>query len=380
MHVITDLDTGGAETMLYKLLSGIDRAEFDNQVLSLSNIGSIGRQIQTLGITVKALGINRRLPNPFKLWRLAGALRSYSPDVIQSWMYHADFAAGLANRVVTKARLAWGIRQGNLDHIESKTTTHWIAKLCAKMSSWVPDKIVCCSEVACEHHADFGYARDKMIVIPNGFDIETFRPDQKAREEVLRELGVSKKSVLIGLVARFDPLKDHRTFVTAAGILAGQSPEPHFLLCGDGVTWDNEQLCQWIEQAGMRERCHLLGLRRDIPRITAALDVATSSSYGEGFPNVVGEAMACGVPCVVTDVGDSRLIVGDTGKVVARRGAQALASAWRALIDLGAEGRARLGEAARRRIVQSYSLPAIVEQYERLYRELAEDVRDRRLH
>jgi glycosyltransferase involved in cell wall biosynthesis len=173
-------------------------------------------------------------------------------------------------------------------------------------------------------------------------------------------------------VGRFNPQKDHGTFARAAGLLCRELKDVHFLLCGDDITPANIQLVEWITASGIRERCHLLGRREDTPRLTAALDIATTTSaYGEGFPNVVGEAMACAVPCAVTNVGDSAVIVHDTGKIVPPRDPSALAEAWRALIALGSEGRAHMGTAARRRIKKHFSLPLIVARYQSLYEELA---------
>jgi glycosyltransferase involved in cell wall biosynthesis len=177
---------------------------------------------------------------------------------------------------------------------------------------------------------------------------------------------------LIGLVARFDPLKDHSTFAQAAGLLHTHLPDVQFLLCGLGMTWDNHQLVNWIDTANIRTCCHLSGHREDISRILASLDIATLSSYRESFPMVVGEAMACGVPCAVTDVGDAALIVGDTGRVVPPRDPQALAAAWQELIEMGAEKRAELGTRARQRVEERFSFPAIASRYEALYRECAD--------
>jgi glycosyltransferase involved in cell wall biosynthesis len=224
-------------------------------------------------------------------------------------------------------------------------------------------------------HAEFGYVENKMVVIPNGFDLTIFKPEAGTRLSVRQELGISNEALIIGLVGRFDPQKDQYNFVQAAALLHMVLPEVHFLLCGDGISWQNSKLAEWIEKAGIPNNFHLLGRREDITRLTTALDIATSSSIGEGFPNVIGEAMACGVPCVVTDVGDSALIVGDTGRVVPPKNPQALAAAWSDLIKMGPEYRRQLGLAARRRIEENYSLPAIVAQYENLYEELASRVR-----
>jgi glycosyltransferase involved in cell wall biosynthesis len=218
-----------------------------------------------------------------------------------------------------------------------------------------------------------------MVVIPNGTDVATFRPDPMARAAVRRELNLPEGAPLIGLVARFDPQKDPRNFVQAAARLHARRPEAQFLLCGHGMNWDNPALVRWIEGGGIRDRCYLLGRREDIPRLTAALDVATSSSATEGFPNVLGEAMACGVPCVATDVGDSAVIVGNTGHVVPPHTPGALADAWARLLDMPARERRDLGMRARERVASSFSIDSVVERYEALYRGLTSTSRECRI-
>jgi glycosyltransferase involved in cell wall biosynthesis len=212
-----------------------------------------------------------------------------------------------------------------------------------------------------------------MVVIPNGLDMSVFRPDSVSRVSVRNELKIPDHALIIGMVGRFHPQKDHRNLIQAGGLLGRYGMDVHFLLCGDGMTWDNARLASLFQGLNIRERCHLLGPRNDMPRLTAAFDIAClSSSFGEGFPNVIGEAMSCEVPCIVTDVGDSALIVGQTGRVVPPRNPQALSDGLRELVELGQEGRSRLGVAARKRIKEYFALPEIVTRYQNLYQELAD--------
>lgn len=372
LHIISGLNTGGAEMMLYKLLSAMDRSAFSVEVVSLTDIGSVGNKILSIDVPVRALSMRRGVPNPFAVVKLVKWLRQSRPDVIQTWMYHADLIGGVAAKLTGDIPVAWGIRNSNLDSQGSKHSTIWTANICAKLSRFLPTKIICCSEASRIVHTALGYVETKMIVIPNGFDLAVFKPDLSARSSVRQELRIPEDTLMIGLIARFDPQKDHRNFLEAAARLHARVPDVHFLLCGDGITEDNTELLDWIEEAGLRQRCHLLGHREDVPRLVAALDIASSSSsYGEGFPNVVGEAMSCGVPCVVTDVGDSALIVGDTGKVVPPRDPDALASAWHELISIGENARRQLGDAARARIKYNFSLPVIASRYQKLFLEMS---------
>jgi glycosyltransferase involved in cell wall biosynthesis len=264
--------------------------------------------------------------------------------------------------------VVWGIHHSTLDPRVDKRRTLLINRACAFLSRRFPARIVCCSEASLRVHKEHAYAAEKLEVIPNGFDLQKVKPDPAARLSVREELGLPADTLLIGLVARFHPQKDHRNFVKAAALLCRQIPGVHFLLCGLDVNQQNLKLAEWIEEAGIRDSCHLLGVRRDLARLFAAMDISTTASLsGEAFPIVIGEAMACEIPCAVTDVGDSALIVGDTGKVVAPSDPAGLAQAWRELIEAGPDVRRRLGTAARRRVEQNFALPAIVNRYQAVY-------------
>ncbi len=373
--LINSLGCGGAETMLYRLLSKLDRTRFSPQAVTLIDVQPplIADKIRALGIPVRSLGMSPGgTPSPLALLRLIRWWREEPPDVIQTWQYYSDLAGAIAARLAGGIPVAWGIRHSTLNDQEYKRRTILTAAMCARLSRWLPQRIVCCSEASREVHAGLGYADEKMVVIPNGYDLESFKPDPMARRSVRRELQIPDDAPLIGLVGRFQPQKDHRNFFKAAGLLSRDRSDVHYLLCGYGVTWENKALLNLIEEAGVVSRCRLLGLRDDLHRLTAAFDIASlSSCSGEGFPNVVSEAMSCGVPCVVTDVGDAALIVGETGIVVPPRNSEALAAAWRKMLDLGQNGRNHLGMAARQRIAERFSLPIIVNRYEHLFEELA---------
>lgn len=370
VHVISGLGTGGAETMLWKLVTSLDPGRWASEVVSLTGIGPVGVRLQQAGIPVRVLEMRPGVPDPRALLRLGRLLRRSAPDLVQTWMYHADLLGGLAARLAGSPPVIWGVRHSNLDPALNKSGTLWVARGCARLSRRLPRRILCCSEQARRVHVALGYDPSRMLVIPNGFDLQVYRPDREARLSVRRELGLRESVPLIGLVARFDPQKDHRNFIAAAGRLQAQMPQVHFLLCGRGVDGDNRSLGQWIGERQLADRMHLLGPRSDIPRITAALDIAVSSSAGEGFPNVLGEAMACGVPCVATDVGDSALLIGDTGRIVPPSDAAALARAWRQMLELDPGQRRSLGRSARQRVEQHFSLPVIVGRYQRLYSEV----------
>lgn len=370
-HVITGLCTGGAETMLCKLLAQRVDERDRVDVVSLTDVGAVGARIRELGIEVTALGMRRGFPDPRALWRLTRRLRRDRPDLVQTWMYHADLLGGLAARLAGCVPVVWGIRQSDLHPVHSRRTTIWTARACARLSRRIPDRIVSCSEAARAVHEDLGYEPGRIEVIPNGFDTMTFRPDAAARAWVRADLGIGDDTALVGMAARFDPQKDHRNFVRAAGSLRRAVGRVAFVLCGAGIDPSNQSLRDWIHEEGIEDCCHLLGERSDMPQLLAALDVAVlCSAYGEGFPNVVGEAMACGVPCVCTDVGDAAAIVGATGAVVPPGDADALAAAVRRLLEEDGAQHAARGAEARRVIVEGYAIARVARRYRSLYEEV----------
>ena len=376
VHVISGLRMGGAETMLWKLLTASSAADLEQEVVSLTDVGPVGERMKGNGFRIRALGMRGLGGKLAGAVRLPLHLRRSDPDVVQTWLYHADLVGGLAARLGTRAPVVWNLRHSDLD--ASLGSLHRTVAACARLSRWIPTRIVSCSERARHIHAAIGYPDARMVVIPNGFDLDRFRPDARARAEVRRELRLPADALVVGIVGRYHPQKDHETFLKAAALIAKSRERMRFLLCGPLCTADNMALLSAIERVGLQEACVLAGRREDVERIHAALDVECSSSaFGEGFSNVLGEAMACGVPCVATDVGDAADIIGPTGRVVPRRDALALASAIRALADLREEERRRLGEAARARIAQRFGLASVQARYEALWREVAAEARTR---
>lgn len=369
LHIITGLSTGGAEMSLYRLLAKRS-ANYNHHVISLSTIGEVGTRIEELGISVEALEMRPGIPDPLAIFQLARKLKTLKPDLVHTWMYHADLIGGISARLAGVPAVMWGIRHSNLSPKLNKRATLAVVKVCSWLSNYIPDRILCCSEVARDIHIKVGYCADKFVVIPNGIDLARYKPDTLARESVRAELGLSENTPLIGIIARFDSQKNHEGFIRAAGLLHTQQPAVHFLLAGRNIDIKNADLDRWMKKAGLHEVCHLLGQRDDIPRLMAALDISTSTSSGEAFPNVVAEAMSCGVPCVVTDVGDSAYIVGDAGLVVNPGDMRELADAWEKLLSLLPDERRYLGERARARVAENFELGSIVVRYENLYEEL----------
>ena len=374
--VTTGLSTGGAEMMLLKMLAHAAPSAMTATVISLLDGGTIGPRIAALGIPVHAVGLGRRNAGAalLRLRALVGAAR---PDVVQGWMYHGNLASSMAGALGgVRAPVLWSVRQSLYDIAREKRGTALAIRIGAPLSRRVTRAVIYNSHVSARQHEELGYSADRTIVIPNGFDTTAFAPNPQARQRVRAVLGIRDEQFVVGLSARFHPMKDHAGFLDAAARLVGAGRDARFVLLGKGTEAASPAMRGLIESRGLQDVVSALGERADVADIYQSFDVACSASaWGEGFPNVIGEAMACGVPCVVTNVGDSAALVADTGSVVSANRADLLASALGAFADVAPEQRDALGRAARDRIEAHFSIGAVVEQYLQLYRRVAQSGR-----
>jgi len=371
LHVITGLSTGGAEIMLLNLLAATS-GNHCQAVISLKDEGTIGPKIRELGIPVYSVGMRRWSPNPFRALPMISAARSFNPQVIQGWMYHGNLMASLAGAGMQHPTpVVWDIQQS----ITSVGSYGWMTGAVIRLGALVskhPSTIIYASRTGANQHENLGFHAARQIIIPNAIDCQAFHPDSTWARQIRDEFGFDDDTVLVGQVARFHPMKDHAGFLRAAALLVQRYPSARFVLIGTNVTMEQPVLRQLVVELQLQDRVVLLGERSDMPRLTAALDIACSpSAWGEAFSLAIGEAMASGVPCVVTDVGDSAFIVADTGFSVPPSDAQALAHAIGQLIEAGPDYRRQLGRAARRRIENEFSLPEIARRFEELYQRLS---------
>jgi glycosyltransferase involved in cell wall biosynthesis len=362
LHLITDLDTGGAEQMLARLVLRLDPRRHRSVVVSMTGAGVLSPTLARAGIELFSLEMRRNWPDPRGLARLVRMLRRVRPDIVQTWLYHADLL-GLAARAAAglSCRLYWNIRcTETLDADTIRRLLVWASR--------TPDIVIVNSLAGRRFHESIGYRPRRWVHIPNGCDTAAFRFDATGRQLVREEWGLAPDIVAIGLPARYHPMKDHANFLGAAARLAASRPEAVFILAGPGINPSNKPLAAAIAAHGLSDRIRLLGNRDDMVRVYSALDIATlSSAFGEGCPNVLVEAMSCGIPCVATDCGDAAEVLGPDGVVVPPRDPQALAAGWERLVASGPTVRQRLGAQARNRIVRRYDLGVIAAQYDALY-------------
>lgn len=370
LHVITGLQDGGAEAILYRLCR--QTPAHRHVVVSLVDGGKYGPLLTAAGVEVHCLKMPPGRVTAGGLRQLWHLLSRERPDVVQTWMYHADVIGGVVARLAGVRNVCWGIHHGNLTPGTVKRSTRLTAQLSAALSSRVPAHIICCSQRAAETHQQLGYNAAKFRLVPNGYDLSHLAPDPAAGQRLRHDLSLPDRVPLLGLVARFDVQKNHRNLLDALARLKRHGHAFHCLLVGAGMDAANETLMGWLQQFDVTDRVTLLGRRTDIPAVMNALDIHVLSSLGEAFPNVLAEAMACGTPCVTTDVGDAALIIGDTGWVVPPQDAAALSggleSALAALAGDPAAWRDRQ-QAARRRIEEHFTLERMAASYEAVWRE-----------
>src|SRR5215469_12850760 len=367
VHLITGLETGGAERVLSHLVASTNRDRFRSVVVSIREPGKMASAIVRAGVELETLRFRRGVPDPRGLSRLDRILRELRPDILQTWLYHADFLGLLIRQLGRVPHLVWNIRCSDA----SLSPADIALRRLLAWGSRMPDAVVVNARAGRRFHERIGYHPRHWEHVPNGFDTNEFRPDPEARGRIRAEITIDEETILIGLPARYHPMKDHDTFLTAAGILTTTRPEVRFALLGTGIEPSNCALMKSITSRGIADRILLLGERDDMAEMYAAFDIATlCSAFGEGFPNVLGEAMASGLPCVATDIGDAAELLCGTGIIAPPRDPQALAAAWRKLIDLGTEGRGLLGDQARQRITRDYGLGPAIARYEALYSEI----------
>lgn len=338
----------------------------DYSVISLKGEGFYGKTLVANGLTPYYFRFDRffQLASFFEFFRMVSVISTLSPDVVQTWLYHANLMGGVAARLAGCKRVVWGIRSASLSPSLASLFTRAVSWLSAKLSSVVPAAIATCSIEAANEHKKMGYDPSKFCVIPNGFDLARYKPDPLARQQLRQQWGVTEHEILFGCVARWDVYKDHPNLLQALSIAAARGLKFRCVLVGGGLTVSNTVLTGLLSKYNLENFVLLAGSRADIPAVMNAIDFHLLPSRSEAFPNVVAEAMACGTPCVVTDVGDAALIVGETGWVVPPENsdllAQALEEAGKSLKTNADESR-RIE--VRNRVVNNFSLEKMTQSY-----------------
>ena len=361
VFLVRSLNYGGAERQLTLLSKGLRQRGHDVVVVVFYSGGPLEKELVDAQVRVRPLNKRGRWEVFGFLIRLIQVLREERPDILHGYLHDANLMTMIPKFLTLCTKVVWGVRCSHIDLRQYD----WLAWVEFKVNCWLsilPDAIIANSHVGRDYHLALGYPAEKTVVIPNGIDTERFRPNPLARRRIREEWGIKEQEELIGLVGRLDPMKDHPIFIEAAALLAKRRSEIRFVCVGGGPDEYRAELQRHAKQLGLEDRLLWVGIREDMPAVYTALDIAVSSSYGEGFANVIGEAMACGVPCVVTNVGDSARVVADLGEVVPPKDPAALRDAIERLLDQKPHTPAQV----RLRIVEGLSAEAMVVNTERV--------------
>lgn len=369
LHIITGLGDGGAEAVLYRLVS--QDSCHRHSVISLSGPGKYAVLLQNRGIDVHAIEMSPSRPSPIKMLRLVRLIRKIGPDVVQTWMYHGDLLGGAAAKIAGKKAVVWGLHNTTHDKGVVKLRTRVVIWLNARLSRFLPEAIISCSQNGVPVHQELGYSTAEFCVVHNGYDLAAFQPNKAERARIREEWQATNGTVLFGCVARYDPQKDHPNLLAAFSRVVQSLPKARLVLIGSGMTSSNDDLVQLINLHGLQEYVILGGQRPDIHSVMNGLDVhVLGSAYGEAFPNVLCEAMACGTPCVATDVGDCSIIVGETGQICPPSDPVALSRAMQeTAARRGVEP--NLAAACRARIMENFSVEKMVNGYASVWQRAA---------
>lgn len=367
VFLIRDLNYGGAQKQLVTLVKSLDKQHFNVSVMHFYASGNLLQDLTDSGIATICLEKQKRWDVFGFFWRLFQQLKYLKPDVLHGYLAESNLVTIFLKLFFPSTHIIWGMRASNVP----LNSYGWLGRLIFQLESILSpltDAIVVNSQAGKDYYLSQGFAGDKLVVIPNGIDTERFKPDAEAGAKVRAEWGIAEDKILIGLVGRLHPMKDHPTFLKAAALLCQERQDVRFVCVGTGAENYAQELSRLTEDLGISERVIWAGERADIPAVQNALDIACSSScYGEGFPNVIGEAMACGVPCLVTDVGDSAAIVGDTGVVVPAQNPEALKIGMNTLIEnIALNNYSR--EHIRQRIIDHFSVLQLVQKTEAVLR------------
>lgn len=368
LHIITGLGDGGAEAVLYRL------CQFDKKnrhiVISLMDGGKYGPLLEGINVKVYCLNMSSGKVHLNALLRLFKLIRTFKPNAVQTWMYHADLIGGLIARCAGIKNVIWGVHHTTLVKGESRGATIFIAKLNAFISSFIPRRIIYCAEKSRQVQESIGFNSRIGQVVPNGYNVDDFIPNSASGNYFREENDIAKIDFLVGHVGRFHPFKDYPTLIKCIGILNKSKYIVKVVMVGNDLTEENKNLQELISESYCKESMLLLGRRDDIPSVMNGIDLFVLSSVSEAFPNVLNEAMACGTPCVTTDVGDAAVIVGETGWIVPPKNPQGLASAILEAVEEKTnkpQSWQERNQACRQRIVENFSIEKMVLGYHNVW-------------
>jgi glycosyltransferase involved in cell wall biosynthesis len=367
--IISGLKTGGAELMLHRVLQHTNPSFIKYNVISLSKSGEVAEKIRLLGINVDEFNFTNSFLSIIEFIKLILKIRDIKPDIVHTWLYHADLIGGVCAKIASVPVIIWNVRNLDVSSDNVKLSIKILARISAIISYLVPNGILYCSNLAMQVHISIGYSPHKSFVIPNGYDISTYKKLKSNKSYYKTKIDLDPKWDVIGVVGRNDPIKNYRGFLISASILYKNNKNIRFIFVGKGLDKNNTELIELAKKYEIKDACIWLGQCNNIPEIMNAFDVFALPSISESFPNVLAEAMSCEVPCVSMDVGEAKSIIGDTGLIVPVQNMKVFAEAIQTILNLDCKTRLALGHKARERIINNFEISKIVNIYNNYYRD-----------
>lgn len=360
VHLITSLGLGGAERQLKALVTDPEKSILENVIVSMKDEGAIGKQLAGQpGVYIYCLNLHKSI---LGLWKLYKILRSERPDILLTWLYHADFLGIIIGKLARVPHIVWNVRCSNMDLTQYSWRTTLIVKI-LKYLSPLPDAIITNSHAGRVFHTKLGYKSKRWVRIPNGIDTDYFKTDKASGLKLRQSLDIPKDAIVVGMLGRVDPMKDYPTFLKAMLKISRTYKNVFSIVAGKDT-----DTAKWPI---LPPRMIRLGTWEKVPEFLNALDVMVlSSAFGEGFPNVIGEALACGIPAITTNVGDAALIVQNQAQIVPSGDVEKLFLALKEMLALSSKARIAIGQEGRERILTSYSLSIMRKRYTSFYKNL----------
>lgn len=359
---------GGAERQLINLTKGLHEIGHCVSVATFYS-GALDSELKEANIPLYNLGKKHRWDIATFFNSLRKLIKSEKPDIIYGYLSSANILTVFLKPLFPSIRSVWGVRASNVELSHYDWLCSFLYFVERKLSRF-SDLIITNSRAGLEYSTQKGFQKEKMIFIPNGIETTNFRPQPRLREVIRKKWNVNKNEILIGIVARFDPMKDHITFLKAAALVDSSCPDVRFVCVGSGDAGYTELLRHVSEELGLANKILWVGVQKDMPAVYSSLDILCLSSAGEGFPNVIGEAMACGVPCVATDVGDSAEIVGNAGIVVPPKHCKNLADGLQQMIVRIETEKSIISNQVQERIVEMFGIEKMVLRTEKALSEI----------
>ncbi len=366
LYIITNLNLGGAELQLYKIAESL-KNDHKIKVISLLSIGDIGDKLIKLGVELSVINFSKKRFLFFSFLKLCITILKYKPDIVHTWMYHANLIGGLGAKISNVKNIFWSIHHNDLSTIHNKLSTVIIAKIGAFFSYLIPKKVICVSKNVKTKHIDFGYQEKKMVFIPNGIDVLEFSKIDDARHLLFEKYNFTNDTKLIGFPSRLDPIKNHEGFFASVADIIISEPKLNLqiILCGKNIDKNNDELISLINKYGLIDRVHLLGIMHNMPLFMSSIDLLVNNSYGESFSLVLAEALSCETSCISTFEGDPESIIQDIGVHVPAGNNSLLSKAIINMIKSDSPAKNKIK--GRKKVISSYSLEFALKNYKLLY-------------